>query len=228
MDQEGQQGKTELITLTCRLSEKEKKGKWYLRNAATFKDIRAGENGLELFKGNMEGHPEKYDWTYKSDEGAYTLMIKNPTTAEEGTYNLVIRELDNMKTGAYVTVRAADPEYCFKKFLKEKEKGLTARPLKLICNLNVADAPLKATRWLKNGSPIQVGALVDKKNTNTNIFFWFHNDTDNILVPCGRKNSASRQGRKVESGVPSVRAGRHRDLQCGDYGICQKRREGPD
>ena len=204
MDQEGQQGKTELITLTCRLSEKEKKGKWYLRNAATFKDIRAGENGLELFKGNMEGHPEKYDWTYKSDEGAYTLMIKNPTTAEEGTYNLVIRELDNMKTGAYVTVRAADPEYCFKKFLKEKEKGLTARPLKLICNLNVADAPLKATRWLKNGSPIQVGALVDKKNTNTNIFFWFHNDNDNILVPRGRKNSASRQGRKVESGVPSV------------------------
>ena len=204
MDQEGQQGKTELITLTCRLSEKEKKGKWYLRNAATFKDIRAGENGLELFKGNMEGHPEKYDWTYKSDEGAYTLMIKNPTTAEEGTYNLVIRELDNMKTGAYVTVRAADPEYCFKKFLKEKEKGLTARPLKLICNLNVADAPLKATRWLKNGSPIQVGALVDKKNTNTNIFFWFHNDIDNILVPRGRKNSASRQGRKVESGVPSV------------------------
>ena len=228
MDQEGQQGKTELITLTCRLSEKEKKGKWYLRNAATFKDIRAGENGLELFKGNMEGHPEKYDWTYKSDEGAYTLMIKNPTTAEEGTYNLVIRELDNMKTGAYVTVRAADPEYCFKKFLKEKEKGLTARPLKLICNLNVADAPLKATRWLKNGSPIQVGALVDKKNTNTNIFFWFHNDIDNILVPRGRKNSASRQGRKVESGVPSVRAGRHRDIQCGDYGICQKRREGPD
>ena len=204
MDQEGQQGKTELITLTCRLSEKEKKGKWYLRNAATFKDIRAGENGLELFKGNMEGHPEKYDWTYKSDEGAYTLMIKNPTTAEEGTYNLVIRELDNMKTGAYVTVRAADPEYCFKKFLKEKEKGLTARPLKLICNLNVADAPLKATRWLKNGSPIQVGALVDKKNTNTNIFFWFHNNIDNILVPRGRKNSASRQGRKVESGVPSV------------------------
>ena len=204
MDQEGQQGKTELITLTCRLSEKEKKGKWYLRNAATFKDIRAGENGLELFKGNMEGHPEKYDWTYKSDEGAYTLMIKNPTTAEEGTYNLVIRELDNMKTGAYVTVRAADPEYCFKKFLKEKEKGLTARPLKLICNLNVADAPLKATRWLKNGSPIQVGALVDKKNTNTNIFFWFHNNIDNILVPRGRKNSASRQGRKVESSVPSV------------------------
>ena len=154
VDQEGQQGKTELITLSCRLSEKEKKGKWYLRNAATFKDIRAGENGLELFKGNMEGHQDKYDWTYKED--TYTLYIKNPTTEEEGTYNLVVRELDNMKTGAYVTVKAADPEYYFKKFLKEKEKGLTARPLKLICNLNVANAPLKATRWLKNGSPIQV------------------------------------------------------------------------
>ena len=25
---------------------------------------------------------------------------------------------------------AADPEFCFKKMLKEKEKGLTARPLK--------------------------------------------------------------------------------------------------
>lgn len=154
IDQEGQQGKTELITLSCRLSEKEKKGKWYLRNAATFKDIRAGENGLELFKGNMEGHQDKYDWTYKDD--TYTLFIKNPTTEEEGTYNLVIRELDNMKTGAYVSVKAADPEYYFKKFLKDKEKGLTARPLKLVCNLNVPNAPLKATKWLKNGSPIQV------------------------------------------------------------------------
>lgn len=104
----------------------------------------------------MEGHPDKYDWTYKSEEGAYTLTIKNPTTAEEGTYNLVIRELDNMKTGAYVAVKAADPEYCFKKFLKDKEKGLTARPLKLVAHLNVADAPLKATKWLKNGSPLQV------------------------------------------------------------------------
>ena len=27
-------------------------------------------------------------------------------------------------------VPAADPEFCFKKMLKEKEKGLTARPLK--------------------------------------------------------------------------------------------------
>ena len=66
MDQECQQDKCELVTISCKLSEKNKKGKWlviltqiinmidndfrYLRNAATFKDIRAGENGLELFK----------------------------------------------------------------------------------------------------------------------------------------------------------------------------------
>ena len=50
MDQECQQEKCELVTISCKLSEKGKKGKWYLRNAATFKDIRAGEFGLELFK----------------------------------------------------------------------------------------------------------------------------------------------------------------------------------
>ena len=174
MDQEGQQGKTELISLSCRLSEKEKKGKWYLRNNATFKDIRAGENGLELIKGNMPGHEDKYDWSFKDD--TYTLHIKNPTVEEDGTYNLVIRELDNMKTGAYVTVKAADPEYYFKKFLKEKEKGLTARPLKLICHLNVGNAPLKVTKWLKNGSPLQVGPTnrIDKENVEKFIFFSFH------------------------------------------------------
>ena len=86
----------------------------YLRNAATFKDIRAGENGLELFKveklfifsnscqigmwncywnyhyvlqGEMKGHENKYDWTFK-DEDTYTLTIKNPTVDEEGTYNV--------------------------------------------------------------------------------------------------------------------------------------------
>ena len=82
----------------------------YLRNAATFKDIRAGENGLELFKvekiflkqflpnweegnycnvlqGNMPGHENKYDWTFK-EEDTYTLTIKNPTVDEEGTYNV--------------------------------------------------------------------------------------------------------------------------------------------
>jgi len=151
VDQECQQDKCELVTISCKLSEKNKKGKWYLRNAATFKDIRAGENGLELFKGEMKGHENKYDWTFK-DEDTYTLTIKNPTVDEEGTYNLIVRELDNMKTGCYLTVKAADPEFFFKKMLKEKEKGLTARPLKLICHMNtIAPYPAK-TRWLKNGT----------------------------------------------------------------------------
>ena len=185
VDQEGQQGKTELITLTCRLSEKEKKGKWYLRNAATFKDIRAGENGLELIKGNMPGHEDKYDWSFKDD--TYTLHIKNPTVEEDGTYNLVIRELDNMKTGAFVTVKAADPEYYFKKFLKEKEKGLTARPLKLICHLNVPNAPLKVTKWLKNGSPLQVSQTnrSDKLKQTRKIL-----EKLRFLVSTRRENSA--------------------------------------
>ena len=37
LDQEVQQGKCEEVVLRARLSEKEKKGKWYIRNAATFK-----------------------------------------------------------------------------------------------------------------------------------------------------------------------------------------------
>ncbi len=32
-----QQGKCEEVVIRARLSEKEKKGKWYIRNAATFK-----------------------------------------------------------------------------------------------------------------------------------------------------------------------------------------------
>jgi hypothetical protein len=37
VDQEVQQGKCEEVVIRARLSEKEKKGKWYIRNAATFK-----------------------------------------------------------------------------------------------------------------------------------------------------------------------------------------------
>jgi hypothetical protein len=37
VDQEVQQGKCEEVIIRARLSEKEKKGKWYIRNAATFK-----------------------------------------------------------------------------------------------------------------------------------------------------------------------------------------------
>ena len=124
----------------------------YLRNAATFKDVRSGEHGLELFKvslskkktyfnftplenqelmyflqGDMKGHVDKYDWTYKGED-TYTLTIKNPTVDEEGTYSvsiavdvvkkdkkgfnvlfqLIVRELDNMKTGCYLTVKGGN------------------------------------------------------------------------------------------------------------------------
>jgi hypothetical protein len=48
---------------------------------------------------------------------------------------------------------AADPEFYFKRLLKEQEKGLTARPLKLTVHLNQAGAK---TRWLKNGNPMTV------------------------------------------------------------------------
>ena len=51
---------------------------------------------------------------------------------------------------------AADPEYYFKKMLKEQEKGLTARTTKLTVQLNTAGAKL---RWLKNGSPMSVSWL---------------------------------------------------------------------
>jgi len=150
IDQEVQQGKCEEVIIKARLSEKEKKGKWYLRNPTTFKDIRSKEYGLELYKGDMKGHEDKYDWHFKED--TYTLIIKNPTVEEDGMYQVVVRELDNMKTGCMLTVNAADPEYFFKKFLKDKEKALTDRPFKFVVNLNQAGAK---TRWLKNGSPIQ-------------------------------------------------------------------------
>ena len=37
MDQEVQQGKCKEVQFTAQISEKDKKGKWYLRNAATLK-----------------------------------------------------------------------------------------------------------------------------------------------------------------------------------------------
>ena len=40
-----------------------------------------------MFQGDMKGHENKYDWTFK-DEDTYTLTIKNPTVDEEGTYNV--------------------------------------------------------------------------------------------------------------------------------------------
>ena len=40
-----------------------------------------------MLQGDMKGHENKYDWTFK-DEDTYTLTIKNPTVDEEGTYNV--------------------------------------------------------------------------------------------------------------------------------------------
>ena len=40
-----------------------------------------------MLQGEMKGHENKYDWTFK-DEDTYTLTIKNPTVDEEGTYNV--------------------------------------------------------------------------------------------------------------------------------------------
>ena len=78
---------------------------------------------MYFFQGDMKGHVDKYDWTYKGED-TYTLTIKNPTVDEEGTYSvsiavdvskdqkgfnvllqLIVRELDNMKTGCYLTVK---------------------------------------------------------------------------------------------------------------------------
>ena len=44
-------------------------------------------NYYHVLQGEMKGHENKYDWTFK-DEDTYTLTIKNPTVDEEGTYNV--------------------------------------------------------------------------------------------------------------------------------------------
>jgi hypothetical protein len=49
VDQEVQQGKCEEVVIRARLSEKEKKGKWYIRNAATFKVSIIWQNIWALF-----------------------------------------------------------------------------------------------------------------------------------------------------------------------------------
>ena len=44
---------------------------------------------MYFFQGDMKGHVDKYDWTYKGED-TYTLTIKNPTVDEEGTYSVSI------------------------------------------------------------------------------------------------------------------------------------------
>lgn len=43
--------------------------------------------------------------------------------------------------------------------MKTEEKGLTARPSKLVCYLNMAGAKIQ---WTKNGSPIVVSIFLKK------------------------------------------------------------------
>ena len=44
---------------------------------------------MYFLQGDMKGHVDKYDWTYKGED-TYTLTIKNPTVDEEGTYSVSI------------------------------------------------------------------------------------------------------------------------------------------
>ena len=127
---------------------------------ASFNDVRAQEYGLELYKDNKD----KYEITHKDD--CYSLTIFNPVVADMGKYTLVVRiEKDMYKTGAYLNVAAADPEYFFKKKLKAKEKGYTARSVKFKCILNEAGAKIQ---WMKNGKPLKNGDMDGRIQIRTN------------------------------------------------------------
>ena len=75
VEQDVQEGKIDKVTFTAKLSEKEKRGKWYLMNSAAFNDIRAQEYGLEIYKDNKDKYviASKDDW--------YSITIFNPTVA---------------------------------------------------------------------------------------------------------------------------------------------------
>ena len=75
VEQDVQEGKIDKVTFTAKLSEKEKRGKWYLMNSAAFNDIRAQEYGLEIYKDNKD----KYEIASKDDW--YSITIFNPTVA---------------------------------------------------------------------------------------------------------------------------------------------------
>ena len=141
-DMEAQENKDKQVIMTAKLSVKNMKGKWYQRNDAIMADIKSGENGRELQKG------DKYDW--KQEEDVYTLIINNPKLEDDGTYILLVKEVD-AKTSGYLTVRKRDPEYWFVKPLKEKEFAYATRPFSMSVELSEPGVKLK---WLKNGAPI--------------------------------------------------------------------------
>ena len=74
---------------------------------------------------------------------------------DAGKYTLVVRlEKDQMKTGAYLNVAAADPEFYFKKKVKATQVGYTARSVSFNCTLNEEGAKIQLTKGakvLKNG-----------------------------------------------------------------------------
>merc|ERR1740131_274162 len=105
-------------------------------------DIKAGENGRELQKG------DKYQW--QQEEDIYRLIINNPTTEDEGTYILVVKEID-AKTGGYLQVHHRDPEYWFTRPLEEKMIAYANRPFSMSVELSEPGVNLK---WLKNGAII--------------------------------------------------------------------------
>ena len=114
-------------------------------------DIRSQEYGLELYKDNKD----KYEMTHKDDH--YSITILNPTVADAGKYTLVVKiEKDTFKTGAYLNVAAKDPEYFFKKKLKAKQLGYTARSTTFACTLNTGGAKIQ---WCKNSKPLKNGDL---------------------------------------------------------------------
>lgn len=159
-----QQGKCDQVVFTARLNEKEKKGKWYLRNQASYKDIHATEYGFELHKEDAD----KYEWSLKGD--TYTLTVFNPTVEDVGRYNLVVKiDKETYQCSGYLEVSAADPEYYFVKKFKETAKGLTNRSTKFVCQLNQSGAKI---RWLKDGKPISV---LYRIFTSWNSCSMFHN-----------------------------------------------------
>lgn len=141
-DMECQENKDHEVVMTAKLSIKGMKGKWYQRNETIMADIKSGENGREVQKG------DKYD--FKQEEDTYTLIIKNPKLEDDGTYILLVKEVD-AKTSGYLTVKKRDPCYWFVRKLKEKETAYTSRPYSMSVEISEPGVNLK---WLKNGAPI--------------------------------------------------------------------------
>lgn len=99
VDANVQEGKIDRVVFTARLSEKDKKGRWFLRNLKTQMDKMATELGIEITKKD-----ENYEITQEED--IFTLTILNPTVEQTGRYTLSVKlEKDCKTTGAYLDVQ---------------------------------------------------------------------------------------------------------------------------